>query len=69
MKVEAYTELGRAVTLCRNKENSADCLLLFRDRESDLNNIIIHICKHDLIELSKTIQSFCVDSTSKEKTT
>lgn len=58
MKVEAYTELGKAVTLFRNKENLADCLLSFNDRESDLNLIIIHICKHDLIELSKTIDVF-----------
>lgn len=50
MKVEAYTKLGEAVTLFRNKENSADCVLLFHDRESELNSITIHICKHDLLE-------------------
>jgi hypothetical protein len=26
MKVEAYTKLGEAFTLCGNKENTADCL-------------------------------------------
>jgi hypothetical protein len=58
MKVEAYTKLGEAFTLCGNKENTADCLLLFNDRESELNCIIIHICKHDLLELSKTIEKW-----------
>lgn len=58
MNVEAYTKLGEAFTLFRNKENLADCIILLHDRDSELNNITVHICKHDLLALSKTIQEW-----------
>ena len=63
MNCEVYTELGRAVTLFRNKANTADCILLFNDREQETGSIQIHICRHDLLQLAETIQKFlCVDS-------
>ena len=66
MNCEVYTELGRAVTLFRNKANTADCILLFNDREQETGSIQIHICRHDLLQLAETIQKFlCVEETKK----
>jgi hypothetical protein len=61
MNVEVYTPLGNALGLYKNKENPADIIMSINDRESQLSFIRVHICKHDLIELSKQIQSLCVD--------